>query len=240
MWIKICGITSLEDGKMAVAAGANAVGFVFAESPRRMAPDAAYNIVVKLPKSVEKIGVFVDSDFERVLSAIQVARLTGVQLHGENSSELAQKIRERADKVALKLHVVRVLHYGHNAQDLESTLRASRGNGTSDSLLVDTAVEGRHGGTGIPFDWRAASHIFREHSSHLRIIVAGGLNPDNVGNAVRTLRPWGVDVSSGVEASPGRKDLARVAQFIRKARAAAFEIADEHTKVNTKQMESVS
>lgn len=240
MWIKICGITSLEDAEMAVSAGADAVGFVFAESPRRIILDNAYNIIARLPKSVEKIGVFVEEDFETILSAIQVARLNGVQLHGGNSEELARKIRERADKVSLRLHVIRVLQYEQGTQGLDSMLKASWSSADGDSILVDAAVEGKRGGTGVSFDWGAASHSFRKHSPHVRLIAAGGLNPDNVSDAIRTLRPWGVDVSSGVEAGPGRKDRARVAQFVQNARAAALEIVGNHGNQSANQIESIS
>jgi phosphoribosylanthranilate isomerase len=232
MWIKICGITSLEDAEMAVAAGADAVGFVFAESPRRVTLDTAYKIVVNLPKPMEKIGVFVDADFEKVLAAIQWARLTGAQLHGENSAELARKIRERADKVSLQLHVIRVLHYAKGSQDLEAALHESHESASSNSVLVDTRIDGKKGGTGVSFDWREARDNFRQRAPHHRWIVAGGLNPQNVGEAIRTLRPWGVDVSSGVEASPGRKDRMHVAEFVRAARTAAMECDREQLGVN--------
>lgn len=227
MWIKICGITSLEDAEAAIAAGADALGFVFAESLRRIAFDDAYKIVRQTPKTVEKIGVFVDAEFEQVLSVIQSARLTGVQLHGDNSAETARRIRERATLVGLPLHLLRVVHFDQ-AEEFDSKLTGERVNGQQDTLLVDTKVPGRQGGTGIPFDWRVAGEAFRAHESHLRLVAAGGLKRENVGDAIRALRPWGVDVSSGVESAPGKKDRQRMIEFVSTARAATLELVREN------------
>lgn len=224
MWIKICGITSLEDAELAVAAGSDAVGFVFAESPRRVKVDAVREITTKLPRHIEKIGVFVDSTLEEVLSAIHNAGLSGVQLHGEYRGEFVQELRARTDKNARPLHIVRVLHCGADAEGFEIALRATRANKIIETVLVDTRSADKQGGTGVPFDWLAARNSFLMHAPHVRLIAAGGLTPENVREAIHTLRPWGVDVSSGVEFVPGRKDRARVAEFIRAARTATLEL----------------
>lgn len=227
MWIKICGITSLEDAEAAIAAGADALGFVFAESSRRIALENAYTIVRHAPRTIEKIGVFVDAEFEQVLSAVQAVRLTGIQLHGDKSGELARQIRKRAALVGLSLHLLRVLHFD-DAAEFNSTLATERASGRQDTLLVDTRIVGKQGGTGVPFDWPAAGEAFRDHESNFRLVAAGGLDPENVGEAIRTLRPWGVDVSSGVESAPGKKDRQRVVEFVSVARAAALGLVREN------------
>jgi phosphoribosylanthranilate isomerase len=227
MWIKICGITSSEDAELAVAAGADAVGFVFAESPRRVNVDAVREITARLSRRVETIGVFVDSTLDDVLSAIHNAGLTGVQLLGEYRGGFVQELRARTDKNSRPLHIVRVLHYGADAESFEIALRATCANKLIETILVDTRVGDKQGGTGVPFDWLAARNSFLMHAPHVRLIAAGGLTPENVRVAIHTLRPWGVDVSSGVETVPGRKDRGRVAEFIRAARAATRELDRE-------------
>lgn len=223
MWVKICGITSVEDARIAAEAGADAIGLVFAESPRRVALEEAYKIVQQAPKAVEKIGVFVDAGFEEILSAVKYARLTGVQLHGDESGELAQRICERAALVGLQLRVVRVIRCGTNAVRLGFDLRLPE-TGGQQTFLVDSRVEGKHGGTGVAFDWRAAREMFQGANANCRLVVAGGLTPQNVGKAIAILRPWGVDVSSGVESAPGRKDSQRVIEFVRAARAVSAQM----------------
>lgn len=232
MWIKICGITSLEDASLAIDAGADAIGFVFAESPRRVTPDTVREIVKKLPASVEKIGVFVAATADEMGSAIESAGLTGVQFQagvqfeGSEGGVTAEALRARVGDSAGKLRVLRVVHHDGDQARFAAELRrmwaTASGNGL-DAVLIDTGMAGKQGGTGSPFDWAGARETFLESDPHLRLIVAGGLRPENVCTAVRTLRPWGVDVSSGVEAGPGRKDSGRVAAFIREARAAAVE-----------------
>lgn len=228
MWIKICGITSFEDAELAVAAGADAVGFVFAESPRRVNVDAVREITAKLSRRIEKIGVFVDSTLDDVLFAIHNAGLTGVQLHGEHRGEFVQELRARTDNDSRPLHIVRVLHYGADGESFENALRATCANKAAvETVLVDTQVANKQGGTGVSFDWLAARNSFLKHAPRVRLIAAGGLTAENVREAIHTLRPWGVDVSSGVETAPGRKDRGRVTEFICTARAATRELDRE-------------
>jgi phosphoribosylanthranilate isomerase len=217
MWIKICGNTNLEDAQLAVESGADAVGFVFAPSPRRVSVAEVSGITPDLPKAIEKIGVFVDASFEEIVQSVTESGLTGVQLHISTDPKLASKLREHFGP---SLRILEVVHY---AQDLESQLNTLRSENAIDAVLIDSRTATAVGGTGIRFDWQAASGSFLH--SRLRLIAAGGLKPENVAEAVHTLQPWGVDVSSGVESAPGRKDPARVKAFVAAAKAAAEEIA---------------
>jgi phosphoribosylanthranilate isomerase len=217
MWIKICANTNLEDAQGAAEAGADAVGFVFAESPRRVNAAQVSRITPLLPSTVEKIGVFVDANYEEIVRSVIEGGLTGVQLHATEDLLLPSKLRER---LGPSLRILSVVHY---AQELETQLLALRENQAIDGVLIDSRTATAVGGTGVPYDWQAASRSFLSANSHLRLIAAGGLKPENVAEAIRTLQPWGVDVASGVESAPGRKDPARVKAFIAAA-AAAFEI----------------
>jgi len=217
MWIKICGNTNLEDAQLAVEAGADAVGFVFAESLRRVSAAEVSAITLHLSDATEKCGVFVDSSFEEIVRTVQESGLTGVQLHVSRDPKLASRLCEHFGP---SLRILQVIHY---AQDLESQLNALRNENAIDALLIDSRTATAVGGTGIRFDWQAASDSFLH--SRLRLIAAGGLRPENVAEAIHTLQPWGVDVSSGVESVPGRKDPARVRAFVAAAKAAAEELA---------------
>ena len=230
MWIKICGITSLEDAKVAVNAGADAVGFVFAQSPRRVTPDVVREITRALPSNVEKIGVFVDASVDEIVDTCDVAGLTGVQLHREYSAAEVSTMRARLKRFAGTPRVVRVAPYDGDsagfARQLQSLAALPVADDDPTVVLVDTRVGDKVGGTGIPFDWDAAQNAFHQHAVNLRLIAAGGLQPETVRQAIQTMRPWGVDVSSGVESIPGRKDRLRVREFIRAARAAATEFGE--------------
>jgi phosphoribosylanthranilate isomerase len=218
MWVKICANTSLEDALLAAAAGADAVGFVFAESVRRVTPEQVAAIVPQLPEALEKIGVFVDAGFEELVRTARACGLTGLQLHSAGDPELAARLRGHFGD---SLRILQVIHY---QQGLETQLRASQANRAVDGVLVDSRTATLLGGTGTTYDWNAASHAFASSAAGLRLIVAGGLNPVNVGEAIAALRPWGVDVASGVEASPGRKDPAKVRAFVENARIAAHRL----------------
>jgi len=223
MWIKICANTSLEDARLAVDAGANAVGFVFAESPRRVGRAQVAAIAPLLPKTVEKYGVFVEPSFDEVVQAVTECGLTGVQLHSTSDPVLALRLREHfaAIPARRRLGILRVLHYG---ADFEGQMGELRQDHAVDAVLIDSRTAKAVGGTGVAFDWRAAQTSFLRSAPHLRLIVAGGLNPDNVAEALYTLQPWGVDVASGVEAAPGRKDPAKVKAFVHAVRKAALDI----------------
>jgi phosphoribosylanthranilate isomerase len=230
MWIKICGITSLEDAEAAIAAEADAVGFIFAASPRRVTPETVRDITRALPFNVEKIGIFVDSSMDEIVATFETAGLTGVQLHGEYSPDHLAELRMRMKQKFLPVRVVYVVPYDGDSAGFARRLQSLAAMPDSDdgpsAVLVDTRVGGKVGGTGIPFDWGAAQAAFRQHAANLRLIAAGGLRPENARQAIQTMQPWGVDVCSGVESVPGKKDHQRVKQFIRASRAAAIEFAE--------------
>jgi phosphoribosylanthranilate isomerase len=217
MWIKICGNTNLEDAQLAVEAGADAVGFVFADSPRRVNAAAVGVITAQLPHGIEKIGVFVDATYDEIVRSVTEGGLTGVQLHVSHDPMLPLKLREHFGP---SLRILHVLHY---APDFATQLNELSRKTEIDAVLIDSRTVTAVGGTGVRFDWKSASGRFLH--SRLRLIAAGGLKSENVAEAIRTLQPWGVDVSSGVESAPGRKDPARVKAFVAAAKAAAEEIA---------------
>jgi phosphoribosylanthranilate isomerase len=217
IWIKICANTSLEDALLAAEAGADAVGFVFAPSPRRVTAAQVAGIVPHLPASVEKIGVFVDSALEEIVSTVLACGLTGVQLHFDATPELPAQLHER---LGPELRILAVVHFGVGTGEQQAAgLVEHDRNPHVDAVLVDSRTEIAVGGTGITFDWtEARKALFQNAEARKRLIAAGGLNPDNVAAAIATLRPWGVDVVSGVEAAPGRKDRAKVLEFVARAR----------------------
>ena len=226
MWIKICGNTNLEDAQLAAKLGADAVGFVFAPSPRQIAPEAAARITAHLPHDVEKYGVFTDPDFTRIVRTVEIAGLTGVQLHAAPTADLAARLRKHffRSATAQPLRIVQVLHYMPDAERFAADLHALHAQQNLDAVLIDSRTATLVGGTGIAFDWQAARAAFADEEHTLHLIAAGGLRPENVAEAIATLHPWGVDVSSGVEAQPGKKDPERVRQFLHAARAAAAEM----------------
>lgn len=220
LWIKICGNTSLEDAQIAVDAGADALGFVFASSPRRVTAEQVAAITPHLPHAIEKIGVFVDSSFDEIACTVRLSGLTGVQLHSGSGREVTEQLRAAFGP---QLRILRVVHFGPDAPEQAAALATDP---NTDGILVDSRTATAVGGTGIAFDWAAASKtLFQntesQNADNLKRIAAGGLHPDNVAEAIDTLAPWGVDVVSGVEAAPGRKDRAKVFAFIANARAAA-------------------
>lgn len=211
LWVKICGNTSFDDAMVAAEAGADAVGFVFATSPRQVTVDQVANIVAKLPSSIEKIGVFVDSSLEEIELTVEVSGLSGVQLHLDGNPEWPLRLRERFGP---ELRILRVVHFGPTMMERAVAAASDK---DVDGVLIDSRTATVVGGTGIAFDWDKAQSLFREAA--IRLVVAGGLTPLNVAEAVRKLRPWGVDAVSGVEAEPGRKDAEKVRAFVRNARS---------------------
>lgn len=218
LWIKVCGNTSLEDALLAVEAGADALGFVFAPSPRRVTVAQVAEIVPHLPPAVEKIGVFVDAALEEVYATVRACGLTGVQLHSAAGPDLPQKLRER---LGPQLRILRVVHFDVRATEsiLEQIALHAR-NPHIHAVLVDSRTVTAVGGTGVTFDWELAGKTLFQDTKERKLIAAGGLNPANVAEAIATLHPWGVDVASGVEAAPGKKDPAKVREFVTRARAA--------------------
>jgi phosphoribosylanthranilate isomerase len=219
IWIKICGNTSLGDALVAAEAGADAVGFVFARSPRRVTAERVAAIVPHLPTTVEKIGVFVDAALEEIVSTVHACGLTGVQLHFDANPELPARLHER---LWPELRILRVIHFdAENAGQSAAQIAECSENPHVGAVLVDSKMTAAAGGTGMTFDWvEARKALFHNAEARKRLVAAGGLNPANVAEAIAALRPWGVDAVSGVEAEPGRKDAAKVREFIRRARAA--------------------
>jgi phosphoribosylanthranilate isomerase len=214
LWIKICGNTSLEDAMLAAEAGADALGFVFAPSPRHVTREQVAEIVPNLPAPIEKIGVFVDATFEEIAAVISACNLTGVQLQFDPHPEIPSRLR---DKFGPPLRILQTLHF---SPDIAAKAAALALDENIDALLVDSRTAIAVGGTGIAFDWNAAaSMLFGNPDLRHKLVAAGGLTPENVSQAIATLRPWGVDVVTGVESAPGRKDAAKVRAFVTQARA---------------------
>jgi phosphoribosylanthranilate isomerase len=200
MFVKICGITSEDDGLFAVAMGADAVGFVFAPSPRQIPVQQAYDITRRLPPETLTVGVFRDELPARVIEIGHRAGVKAVQLHGRETPEQTAEVARHFRWVikafpATSPQLGRADQYG------------------TEFVLVDAPSPG----SGRLFDWGLAAEV----PDTVRLILAGGLDPDNVADAIAAVEPWGVDVSSGVESAPGRKDPSKVRRFIANARAAA-------------------
>jgi phosphoribosylanthranilate isomerase len=212
LFIKICGITNLPDALCAIKAGANALGFIFhPRSPRFCDVEKARHIIRELPRGVVKVGVFVDEPIDLLLQYLSNLTLDYAQLHGNESPEFCSKmpigvikgLRVRSLEDIKKLPDYPVAYY-----------------------LLDSYSEKSHGGTGAAFDWSIALEAKKILSSP--ILLAGGLTPENVAEAVRKVEPYGVDVSSGVETSPGIKDHKKIGEFIINARNARTESEQNH------------
>jgi phosphoribosylanthranilate isomerase len=223
--VKICGITNIEDAMAAVEAGADALGFVFAESPRHVDPETAAGIRGKLPPFISTVGVFANQETEEIVSVMWSTGLDFAQIHGEVLGIRGEKDlihRGTSPGIGLTVHaaatlrgMIRGVRVGCR-EDLAAAQR-DRLAEICDALLLDAHIEGKMGGTGQTFDWDLA---IEARSLGMPIILAGGLNPENVEEAVRKVRPYAVDVSSGVEALPGRKDHQKMKEFIRNAKRA--------------------
>lgn len=196
---KICGITNREDALYAVNCGADALGFIFYEkSPRYVAPEKAAEIICDLPPFVTPVGVFVNAP--HIDATVKLAGLRAIQLHGDEPPEAC---------LGHEVPVIRTLRVGNEFDAL--ALRSY----PVQTFLLDTARAGSYGGTGEIFDWAKA----REAKNYGRIILSGGLNPDNVREAIEQVAPYAVDTSSGVEAEPGKKDHKKVRDFLARAKA---------------------
>jgi phosphoribosylanthranilate isomerase len=218
-WVKICGITNLEDAKMAVDAGADALGFVFYEkSPRRVDVETVREIVAKLPEKVEKVGVFVDVGVEDTARIARVTGLTASQISGTSGLagmwEGLRRAVARGESPRL-VPSISGLEFATAGIHIENEFKSH-----VMGVLIDSSLPGQPGGTGKMFDWEAAHVMISLLSRQCPTIVAGGLTPENVGEAIRLLQPFGVDVSSGVEVRPGKKDPAKVRAFVKAAKEA--------------------
>jgi phosphoribosylanthranilate isomerase len=196
--VKICGITKVDDALAAVAAGADALGFVFAESSRRVSPQAAREIRAALPTFVTTVGVFMNAPRDVLERAVLEAGVDIVQLHGDESPEYCARLSRRVMK-----------RFAVMKDDTPECVAGRMAEYDVSAYVLDPGAGG-----GKTFDWRLAAMVRRP------LVVAGGLRPENVGGAVRLLRPYAVDVSSGVESAPGRKDAARMRAFVQAVREA--------------------
>jgi phosphoribosylanthranilate isomerase len=199
VFVKICGTTTEEDALLAVAMGADAVGFIFAPSPRQISPVRVRDIVRRLPPEVLTVGVFRNELPERVVEVVNSAGLKAAQLHGRETPEQAQYVKER----------VPVLFQAFAAGD--PAILKARDYG-ADAVMLDSPSPG----SGEVFDWRLADGV----PDGVRLLMAGGLNPANVAEAILSVRPWGVDAVTGVEARPGHKDAVKVREFVVAAKRA--------------------
>ena len=203
--VKICGITRMEDALAAAAAGADALGFMFYEaSPRRVAFDVAAKIIRELPPFLARVGVFVNPSPDDVGRAIEDCRIDTLQFHGEETPEFCAQFGLRIIKA-------------FRVRDAESLSALPAYVGAT--CLLDSFVAGQHGGTGATFNWDLAAQTVK---AGRRVLLAGGLTAENAAEAVRRVRPYGLDVSSGVEAKPGVKDAAKVRAFIAAAKSVIF------------------
>jgi phosphoribosylanthranilate isomerase len=214
-WVKICGMTNLEDALTAVEAGADAVGFVFYEkSPRNVSVDAARVIGEKLPAGVDKVGVFVNESEDSICAVADGAGLTAIQMHGDNEDpHVADIVVGR--RPWLKVLAAVSMHHA-SAVGWASTWDPD----VVYAFLIDSGTSSRPGGTGEAFDWRASVPTLSEIKRFGQLVLAGGLTSGNVAEAIRILKPWGVDVASGVEAKPGKKDSEKVHAFVKAVREA--------------------
>ncbi len=200
--IKICGITNVADALLAAELGANALGFIFyPKSPRAITPAAARQIIAQLPPLVLSVGVFVNEDAAIVLEVAEMVRLDWLQLHGEETPDYCRYLNRNVIKA------IRV-------QDRESLAQMSPYQRIVRAFLLDTYAPGQKGGTGRTFDWSLA----KAAQQYGPVILAGGLQPDNVAAAIAAAAPQAVDVASGVEAAPGKKDPEKLRAFFRAAR----------------------
>lgn len=217
-WIKICGITNPEDAQAAVDAGADALGFVFYEkSPRRVDVETVRKIVQHVPDRVERVGVFVDEPGSHLVGIAERAGLTRLQLHKVTSPMgWPDFLASSPGSSSLKYIAAMSGRALENGGLLITTEFAEKVH----AVMVDSGSADAPGGTGVPFDWQKTKGMIRGMASNVNVIVAGGLTPSNVADAMRILQPWGVDVSSGVESRPGKKDLTKIRAFVDAVREA--------------------
>jgi phosphoribosylanthranilate isomerase len=213
-WVKICGITNLEDALVAVEAGADAVGFVFYEkSPRKMEAERVRQIVSQLPDAIEKVGVVVNETEDHICAIADDAGITAVQMHGDDEDPHVADlvVKKRKLKILVGLSMRHPTPEGWAMMWAPDNVHA---------FLADSGSSVKPGGTGESFDWASSIKTLSTIKTLGNLVVAGGLTPENVSEAISILHPWGVDVSSGVEAKPGKKDPDKVRAFVKAVREA--------------------
>jgi phosphoribosylanthranilate isomerase len=214
-WVKVCGMTNLEDALLAVDAGADAVGFVFYEkSPRCVSVENARQIVQELPKEMEKVGVFVNEAEDTLCELCERTGLTAIQMHGDREDpHVADLVKARRPELKV-LAAISMVHESPDGWAMRWRPDVVH------AFLVDSGGGSKPGGTGRTFDWSKSGPILENIKARANVVAAGGLTPDNVCTALNILKPWGVDVVSGVEARPGKKDPDKVRAFVRAVREA--------------------
>jgi phosphoribosylanthranilate isomerase len=214
--VKICGITNVADAEAAAQAGADLIGLNFYErSPRFVSPEAAAKIRDALPKGVEAVGIFVNHPPREVIQISKSLRLDAAQLHGDEAPEMVTRVS--ANVPVFKAFRV----------DPQFALSTLEPYADASAFLLDASQAGQYGGTGHTIDWALARRAAASH----RIILAGGLKPENIASAIRIVRPYAVDVASGVEGKPGKKDHSRVREFIEEVRRAETQL-NSHTEAS--------
>lgn len=215
LWIKICATTNLDDARGALDAGANALGFILTASPRQITREKAAEIIAALPPSVEKIGVVVNESPGALATLVSDIGLTGLQLQGDEPAEQLSEFRR-----ALGLRkIIKTLQTRELLADparLDAYLAQHK---SYDGILLDSGSVATRGGTGQTFDWNAMLAVVERLKEVAPVVIAGGLTPENVAEAVRLFDPAGVDVVSGVEQAPGKKDAAKMRAFVAAVRS---------------------
>lgn len=205
--VKICGITNLEDVMLSAKFGADMLGFNFySKSPRYVEPDKVRQIVDQLPANIVKVGVFVNESIETMCKIATIARLDALQLHGEEAPEFVIELKAKTG-----LKIVKVFRVSPEFAPSDVLVYKA------DAILLDAYAQHEHGGTGETFNWEIASNL---QSAMYPIYLAGGLTPDNVEEAIKAVRPYAVDVASGVESVAGKKDTKKLEAFIKNAKNA--------------------
>jgi phosphoribosylanthranilate isomerase len=201
--IKICGITNLEDAQDAVTFGADAIGFIFAKSPRKVEPEAVKSIIANLKGKILKVGVFVNEELNRVMEIAEDCKLDAIQLHGDESPEYTSQLK--------KWPVIKALRIKDDA-----TLTSIKRYKDVFAYLLDTFSEVSYGGTGETFDWSLA---VKAKDFGKPVILSGGLGLSNIQEAIKVVRPYGVDISSSIETKPGKKDSKLMKEVIARIKA---------------------
>ncbi len=208
--VKICGITNIQDALLASELGANALGFVFAESPRKVKPDTAAEIIAELPPFISTVGVFVNHPAREVKAIANYCKLDALQFHGEETGSYCQQFHQRVIKGFRMRNYTEIEDWIFHENEFEAeTLLDPASNVVA--YLVDAYARGQYGGTGIHLKWE----LVRNLESRKPLILAGGLDHKNVALAIKVVKPFAVDVSSGVELKPGKKDKYKLREFMK-------------------------
>ena len=208
--VKICGITNKEDAFLAVELGAHALGFVFTESPRKISPDNAAKIISELPPFVTMVGVFVNHPAKEVRAIAEYCKLDALQLHGEETRTYCRQFHQKVIKAFRMRNYTEIEEWLFHEDEYEATTPLDPVSNVT-AYLVDAYAKGQHGGTGLHLNWE----LVRNLESRKPLILAGGLNPKNVALAIKVVKPFAVDVSSGIELKPGKKDKYKLREFMK-------------------------